>query len=90
MEKKRKLEEITKMHSKSFVTKDYLGEYSFKTSPNKMGKPDSKSSPFKPVPEVTKKNTKSSPFKRVPEETKKETVKKMENVEKIEKFRTRR
>jgi len=57
------------MHSTSFATKDYLGEFSFKTSPNKMGKPHSKSSPFKPVPEVTKKET---------------VEKKMENVEKIE------
>jgi len=67
--KKRKLEKNTKMHSTSFATKDYLGEFSFKTSPNKMGKPHSKSSPFKPVPEVTKKET---------------VGKKMENVEKIE------
>jgi hypothetical protein len=80
--KKRKLEKSTKMHSTSFATKDYLGEYSFKTSPDKMGKPHS---PFKAVPEVTKKDTKSSPVKPVPEETKKETVeKKMENVEEIE------
>ena len=55
--KKRKLEKNTKMPSTSFVTKDYLSEFSFKTSPNKMGKPHSKSSPFKPVPEVTKKET---------------------------------
>jgi hypothetical protein len=61
------------MHSTSFVTKDHLGEYNFKTSPNKMGKPHS---PFKVIPEVTKKNSKSSPFKPVLEETKKETVEK--------------
>jgi hypothetical protein len=83
--KKRKLEKSTKMHSTSFATKDYLGEFSFKTSPNKMGKPHSKSSPFKPVPGVTKKETESTPFKPIPEVTKKETVEeKMENVEKIE------
>jgi hypothetical protein len=35
--KKRKLEKNTKMHSTSFATKDYLSEFSFKTSPNKMG-----------------------------------------------------
>jgi hypothetical protein len=46
-----------KMPSTSFMTKDYLSEFSFKTSPNKMGKPNSNSSPFKPVPEVTKKET---------------------------------
>jgi hypothetical protein len=64
------------------ATKDYLGEYSFKNSPNNMGKPYC---PSKAVQEVTKKNIKSSPFKPLPEETKKETVgKKMENVEKIE------
>jgi len=38
-----------------------------------MGKPHS---PFKVIPEVTKKNSKSSPFKPVLEETKKETVEK--------------
>jgi hypothetical protein len=47
-----------KMPSTSFMTKDYLSEFSFKTSPNKMGKPNSNSSPFKPVPKVTKKEKK--------------------------------
>jgi hypothetical protein len=55
--KKRKLEKTTKMPSASFATKDYVSEISFKTSPNKTGKPHSKLSPFKPVPEVTKKDT---------------------------------
>jgi len=64
------------------VTKDYLGEYSLKNSPEKIGKPHSH---IKAVQEVIQKNTKSSPLKAVPEETKKETVgKKMENVEKID------
>ncbi len=55
--KKRKLEKHMKMPSASFAAKDYLDEFSFKTSPNKMGKPHSKSSPSKPVAEVTKKKT---------------------------------
>jgi len=64
------------------VTKDYLGEYSFKNSPEKIGKPHSH---IKAVRQVIQSNTKSSPLKAVPEETKKETVgKKMENVEKID------
>jgi hypothetical protein len=67
--KKRKLEKNTKMPSTSFATKDYLSEFSIKTSPNKMGKAHSKSSPFKPVPEVTKKET---------------VEKNLDNVEKIE------
>jgi hypothetical protein len=66
--KKRKLGKHMKMPSTSFATKDYISEFSFKTSPNKMGKPHSKSSTFKPVPEVTKKNT---------------VEKKLENVEKM-------
>ena len=74
MEKRENWKKNMKMPSTSFATKDYLGEFSFKTSPNKMGKPHSKSSPFKPVPEVTKKETESSPFKPVSEVTKKETV----------------
>jgi len=57
MEKRENLKKNMKMPSTSFATKDYLSEFSFKTSPNKMGKPHSKSSPFKPVPEVTKKDT---------------------------------
>jgi hypothetical protein len=71
-----------KVKLEKLVTKDYLGEYSFKNSPDKMGKPHC---PSKAVWEVIQKNTKSSPLKAVPEETKKETVgKKMDNVEKIE------
>jgi len=71
-----------KVKLEKLVTKDYLGEYSFKNSPDKMGKPHC---PSKAVREVIQKNTKSSPLKAVPEETKKETVgKKMDNVEKIE------
>ena len=74
MEKRENWKKNMKMPSTSFATKDYLSEFSFKTSPNKMGKPHSKSSPFKPVPEVSMKETESTPFKRVPEVTKKETV----------------
>jgi len=55
--KKRKLENHMKMPSTSFAAKDYLGEFNFKTSPKKMGKPHSKSSPSKPVTEVNKKKT---------------------------------
>jgi hypothetical protein len=55
------------------ATKDYLGEYNFKNSPDKMGKAHC---PSKAVREVIQKNTKSSPLKPVPEETKKETVEK--------------
>jgi hypothetical protein len=60
-----------KVKLKKLVTKDYLGEYSVKISPDKMGKPHC---PSKAVREVIQKNTKSSPLKPVPEETKKETV----------------
>jgi hypothetical protein len=65
-ERNRKKEKLEKL-----ATKDYLGEYSFKNSPDKMGKPHC---PSKVVQEVINKNTKSSPFKPIPEETKKETV----------------
>jgi hypothetical protein len=60
--KKRKLEKHMKTPSTSFAAKYYLGEFSFKASPNKMGKPNSKSSPFKPVAEVTKKKTMGKKF----------------------------
>jgi hypothetical protein len=71
-----------KVKLEKLATKDYLGEYSFKNSPKKFGKPHSH---IKAVREVIQSNTKSSPLKAVPEETKKETVGgKMENVEKIE------
>jgi hypothetical protein len=53
-QKKRKMEEDKKMPSTSFEAKDYLGEYSFKTSPNRMSKTYLKLSPSKPVAEVPK------------------------------------
>ncbi len=48
------MEEDKKMPSTSFEAKDYLGEYSFKTSPNRMSKTYLKLSPSKPVAEVPK------------------------------------
>jgi len=71
-----------KVKLEKLATKDYLGEYSFKNSPEKFGKPHSQ---IKAVRQVIESNTKSGPLKAIPEETKKETMgEKMENVEKID------
>ena len=71
-----------KVKLEKLATKDYLGEYSYKKSPEKIGKPHSQ---IKAARQVLQSNTKSSPLKAFPEETKKKTVaKKMENVEKLD------
>jgi len=45
------------MPSRDFERKDYLGEYSFKSSPLKMGNAHLKTVPFNLVTEVTKEKT---------------------------------